>query len=158
GGSADDAGQAIAADSAGNTYVTGYTLSTNFPTAGAVQLDQPNEDLFFTKFDAAGHLVSSTYLGGGGADFGNGIAVDAAGNVYLTGPPPPTDSPPTAGVVGPALRGGSDALVVKLNAAGNGLLYATYLGGSANDVARGLVVDASGAVSIAGETSSTDFP
>ena len=91
---------AIAVDGAGNAYVTGDTLSTNFPTtAGAAQTTHAggDNDAFVTTLDATGSgLVYSTYLGGSGLDWGNGIAVDGAG-AYVTGYTASTNFPTTAG-------------------------------------------------------------
>ena len=83
-------------DSSGNAYVTGYTDSTNFPTANAFQaaFGGGNGDAFVTKLNAAGSaLVYSTYLGGSGDDAGSGIAVDSSGNAYVTGHTTSTNFP-----------------------------------------------------------------
>ncbi len=102
-------------------------------------------------------LSYSTYLGGIGTDSGVGIAVDTAGNAYVTGQTDSTDFP-TASPVQPALGGERDAFVTKLNAAGNALVYSTYLGGSGEDSGLGIAVDASGNAYVMGQTGSTDFP
>ena len=84
-----------------------------------------------TKLNAAGTaLVYSTYLGGSGDDFGTGIAVDAAGNAYVTGLHPSGNFPTTPGAFQTTFGGGPDAFVTKLNTAGTALVYSTYLGGS----------------------------
>src|SRR5207253_9579485 len=87
GGSGSDLGYGIAVDSAANAYVTGFTQSTNFPTAIPLQAaNGGGEDVFITKINPAGSaLVYSTYLGGSGTDDGLGLAVDAAGNAYVIG-------------------------------------------------------------------------
>ncbi len=159
-------GNGIALGAAGNAYVTGYTVSTNFPTtAGAFQTtfaggDGYLGDAFVTKLNPAGSgLLYSTYLGGSGADSASGIAVDAAGNAYVTGTTHSTDFPITAGAFQATNHGGPrDAFVTKLNPAGSGLLYSTYLGGSRDDGARGIAVDAAGNAYVTGPTSATDFP
>ena len=100
GGSADDVGFGIAVDGAGSAYVTGGTISANFPTtAGAAQTTRAGgDDAFVTKLDTTGSgLVYSTYLGGSGGDFGLGIAVDGAGSAYVTGETRSTNFPTTAG-------------------------------------------------------------
>ena len=100
GGSFNDIGGGIAVDGVGSAYVTGYTASTDFPTtAGAAQTANAGDfDAFVTKLDATGSgLVYSTYLGGSGADFGDGIAVDGADIAYLTGATVSTDFPTTSG-------------------------------------------------------------
>ena len=79
GGGANDEGHAIAVDNNGNAYITGSTASTDFPTVNAVQPNYGGGDAFVTKLNATGTaLVYSTYLGGGGYDEGNGIAVDSS--------------------------------------------------------------------------------
>jgi hypothetical protein len=159
GGAGTDVGTAIAMDSAGNAYVTGYTNSTNFPTAAAFQAaNAGNDDAFVAKFNAAGALVYSTYLGGAGIDHGNAIAVDSAGSAYVTGYTASTNFP-TANPFQAAYGGGAaDAFVTKLNPAGNGLVYSTYLGGADVDVGNGIAVDSAGSAYITGQTGSTDFP
>jgi hypothetical protein len=159
GGNDDDSGNGIAADELGDAYVTGQTLSSDFPTANALQAEKAGSyDAFVTKLDAAGSaLLYSTYLGGSAVDGGNGIAVDASGNAYLTGETSSTDFP-TRNPFQPANRGGRDAFVTRLNAQGSGLVYSTYLGGSAIDVGARVAVDAFRHAYITGYTTSTNFP
>ncbi len=162
GGSGGDQARGIAIDSAGNAYVTGFTGSTNFPVANAFQAAQGagnSQDAFATKLNAAGNaLVYSTYLGGDGAlEFGEGIAVDSAGNAYLTGVTNSTNFPLANAIQG-ALAGGGDNFITKLNAAGNALVYSTYLGGSDFEIAEGIVVDSAGSAYITGDTRSTNYP
>ena len=120
GGDGADAGMGIAVDSAGAAYVTGFTESTDFPTAPATPLfdDQGGRDAFVTKLNAAGtDFVYSTYLGGNFDDTGLGIAVDSAGNAYVTGWTDSTDFPTTVS----AFQGdqaGRDAFVSKLGPTG----------------------------------------
>jgi hypothetical protein len=171
-----DEGRSIAVDSAGNAYVTGSALSTNFPTtAGAFKTTDPDSftilnaaDAFVSKINAAGTaLVYSTYLGGFGRDEGYGIAVDKQGNAYVTGFSRSNDFP-TANALQPSNRGGfvnEDAFVTKLNAAGNQLIYSTYLGGGldpdgfgGNDQGRDIAVDGAGNAYVTGKTSSANFP
>lgn len=159
GGSGSDGGSGIAVDSSGNAYVTGSTDSTNFPTANPLQpaLGGPR-DAFVTKLNPSGSaLVYSTYLGGSGIDSGADIAVDSSGNAYVTGS---TGSPnfPTANPLQPTLGGGFDAFVAKLNAAGSGRLYSSYLGGSGDEFVNGIAVDSTGNAYVTGSTQSTDFP
>ena len=160
GGSALDSGDGIAVDTSGNAYVTGCTQSTDFPTVSPFQAAFDGaRDIFVTKLNAAGNaLVYSTYLGGSGNDESFGIAVDASGNAYVTGVTGSTDFP-TASPIQSAFGGGTlDAFVTKLNAAGSGLVYSTYLGGSADDDSRGIAVDAAGNAYLAGFTGSPNFP
>src|SRR5262249_7682433 len=113
-------------------------------------------DLFITKFDPAGGLVYSTYLGGTEAEVGQGIAVDSAGSVYLTGWTRSTDFPIRNGL---QLRRGQppDAFLAKLDPPGRPA-YSTCLGGSNRDDGRRIAVDAAGHAYVVGETSSDDFP
>ncbi len=157
GGSGNDTGLGIAVDSAGNAYVTGSTDSTNFPIAGGVQGPQGGTDAFVTKISPDGSArLYSTYLGGSGNDTGLGIAVDSAGNAYVTGSTDSTNFPTSLALQFD--QGGTDAFVTKLSSNGSALLYSTYLGGSGNDVGSGIAVDSAGNAYVAGSTNSSDFP
>jgi hypothetical protein len=159
GGSGDDRGFSIAVDGSGNAYVTGYTSSTNFPVVSAFQPSAGGgaRDAFVVKLNPAGSaLVFSTYLGGTGIDIGNGIAIDGSG-VYVTGSTTSANFP-TSGPFQSALAGGQDVFVTKLNPAGSGIVYSTYLGGSLDDRGSSITVDSSGSAYVAGNTSSTNFP
>ncbi|MGH9181821.1 MAG: SBBP repeat-containing protein, partial [Acidimicrobiales bacterium] len=164
GGGAADAASGIGLDGAGNIYVAGSTSSTNFPTANPLQAAKgagTTADAFVAKLSPAGNtLVWSTYLGGGGAEAANGLAVDAAGNAYVAGSTVSTDFP-TANPLQPAKAGAAataDAFVAKLNPAGNTLVWSTYLGGGDGDSANGVAVDGAGNAYVAGSATSTDFP
>ncbi len=160
GGSALDHGIAIAVDTSGNAYVTGGTHSPDFPIANALQsANAGGGDVFITKLNAAGNnLVYSTYLGGGNAaDFGYDIALDSSGNVYVTGLAWSTTFP-IVNALQSQSAGGFDAFITKLNAAGNTLVYSTYLGGSALDHGIAIAVDTSGNAYVTGSTGSTNFP
>ncbi len=159
GGSDSDFAQAIALDSSGNAYVTGSTRSADFPTAKPLQIGNDGQsDAFVTKVNPSGTgLVYSTYLGGSSADSGQAIALDSAGNAYVAGFTFSRDFPTQNALQG-ANAGGLDAFVTELNAAGSGLVFSTYLGGSAQDRAFGLFVDAHGSVYVTGDTQSNDFP
>ena len=160
GGARQDLGWAIAADSIGNAYVTGSTASDNFPTRNPLQRTRATpgaDDAFITKFDQAGVIVYSTYLGGSSSDAGFGIVVDNLGNASVAGD---TLSPdfPMVNPIQPIPGGRSDAFVATLNASGSALLFSTYLGGTGDDQARGIAIDAQGNLPIAGNTTSEDFP
>jgi uncharacterized repeat protein (TIGR01451 family) len=161
GGSDLDEGFGIAADSSGNAYVTGFTKSANFPTANSLQVaNGGGQDAFVAKFNVAGGLVYSTYLGGSEYEQGKGIAVDASGNAYVVGWTSSTNFP-TVNPLQASNSGGTDIFVSKLNASGSALIYSTYLGGSGGDnidYGSGLAVDASGSAYVTGLTGSTDFP
>jgi hypothetical protein len=161
GGSGNDEGYGIAVDSTGNAYVTGHTSSTNFPTMNPLQpANAGGNDVFVAKINSAGSaLVYSTYLGGSSDDYGVGIAVDSAGNAYVTGYTASTDFP----MMNPLQSdntsvNGYDAFVAKLDPTGSALVYSTYLGGSADDDGLGIAVDGAGNAFVTGKTNSTDFP
>jgi hypothetical protein len=204
-GASGDAATAIAFDGAGNAYLEGYTYSTNFPTtSGAFQttLGGGTEDAFVAKINpslsGAASLAYSTYLGGSGYSgyvtsvYGNttqidgGIAVDSAGNAYVTSATTSLNFPTTPGAFQvnsnmPNLNNGggtsstqpSDVFVTKLNATGSALVYSTYIGGGTivsgkyhgKSVISGtrnggasIAVDASGDAELTGWTDSTTFP
>jgi len=101
-------------------------------------------------------LAYSTYLGAFNIDVGHAVAVDGSGSAYITGRTYSSDFP-TEGEY-QIYQGNGDAFVAKLNNSGNGLVYSTYLGGSADELSRDIAVDGSGNVYITGQTYSTDFP
>src|SRR5262249_46905062 len=94
GGSGNEEILGIAVDPAGNAYVTGSTLSANFPTSNPLQASAGgNGDAFIAKFDPSGNLIYSTYVGGSGGEDGFGIAIDSSGNAYVTGDTSSTNFP-----------------------------------------------------------------
>ncbi len=159
-----DGAAAIAVDSAGNAYVAGYTSSTDFPTVHPLQSVKAGiHNAFIAKFNAAGNaLLYSTYLGGsnsdGQGDSASAIAVDSTGNAYVAGFANSPDFPTVNPLQGTLASSDGNAFVAKLNAAGDALLYSTYLGGSMPGGASAIAVDGSGDAYVAGSTSSTDFP
>lgn len=200
-GSLGDWGTGVAVDGAGNVYVAGDGTSSNFPTtANAFQQNYANGgsggfavgDAFVAKFNPSlsgpASLVYSTYLGGGdgyvsdigpiwvvlndnGEKDGPAIAVDASGNAYVAGATNSSNFPTTPGAFqttyhpgvpgtkkNPGTPNTADAFVTKLNPAGSGLVYSTFLGGSNMDGATGIAVDAQGNAYVTGYTRSTDFP
>jgi Beta-propeller repeat len=161
GGTDDDIGNGITVDGTGNAWVAGATRSPNFPTtAGAFDTSSNGDaDGFVTKLNATGSmLLYSTYLGGRELDTNHAIAVDAAGNAYVTGRTLSANFPTTPGSLDTSLGGPQDAFVTKLNAAGTALLYSTYLGGGAIEMGNAITVDAPGNAYVTGETTSGDFP
>ena len=166
GGPGSETARGVAVDAAGNAYIAGSTSAAapnGFPTSGPVQAASGGGvDAFVTKLNpSGGGIVYSTYLGGGGADRAFAIAVNAAGEAYVTGETASTAPTPfpTANAIQSANAGGTnDVFVAKLNAAGSALVYSTYLGGTGNDRARGIAVDATGAAYVTGYAASTNFP
>ncbi len=156
-----EAGTGIAVDASGAAYVTGVTNSANFPvTSGVLQAayDGGGSDAFVTKLSPAGtSLVYSTYLGGSGFDYASGIAVDSLWNAYITGYTSSSDFW-SLRALQPGLNSSYDAFLTKLNAAGTGILYSTYLGGSGSDSANAVAIDSLGNAYVAGLTQSGDFP
>lgn len=172
GGSGEDNGYGIATDASGNVYLTGYTLSTNFPTQGGTDPGCGTDgncdgfafyDAFVTKLNpsvsGAAQLVFSSYLGGSANDYGLSVAVDGAGASYLAGHA--RQAFPTTGNAYQSTYGGApgaDAFLTKLSTDGSQLLYSSYLGGSGGDGAFGLAIDGAGVAYLAGRTYSTNFP
>ena len=181
--------QGLAVDSAGSVYVTGYTKSIDFPTKNPYQSAPPAKgpagspvspgiwpSAFVTKFSPDGSsLVYSTYLGGNGSDYAYAIAVDSSGNAYVTGETDSANFPVTTGAYqtvcdpDPSNQGpvtptcyssNVSAFVTKLNPAGTGIVYSTFLGGYAYAYATAIAVDSVGRAYIAGnedEYCSTSF-
>jgi len=157
GGSDFDWPSGIAVDGSGNAYISGGTYSTDFPTQGAYQTDQPGSDGFVVKLNSSGTgLVYGTYLGGDNFDKTSAIVIDTGNCAYITGHTGSTDYP-TQGAY-QTDQGIWDAFVTKINSTGSGLVYSTYLGGAAMDVGYGIVVDIDCNAYITGYTGSSDFP
>lgn len=173
GGDNADISEGIAVDSAGNAYVTGYTKSgqDTFPVKVGPDTEFNGSgmqafygDCFVAKINPQGTaLVYCGYIGGSGDDAGRAIAVDAAGNAYVSGNTNSTELLPGAFpvTVGPDTTFNNlgsprtDAFVAKVNAQGDGLDYCGYIGGSGNEGALGIAVDANGYAYVVGTTEST---
>jgi hypothetical protein len=186
-------GPAIAVDSSGDAYVAGGTNSTNFPiTPGAYETSvvslSNGTDAFVTKLNPTGSgLVYSTYLGptSPGSDYwpnaadntkATGIALDSAGNAYVTGLTRSDGFPVTSNAIQSTLSGSlvnigtskhpnwveenvlADAFVTTLNASGSGLLFSTYYGGTGDDFGLGIALDSAGNTYVDGVTSSDHYP
>ncbi|MEK7409734.1 MAG: SBBP repeat-containing protein [Acidobacteriota bacterium] len=157
----------VRVDNAGMVYVAGYTASADLTTTpGSYQESSGgNRDIFVAKLDPSQSgpesLLYFTYLGGDGPDTPTAMTMDAEGNLYLTGWTRSSNFPPAGNAPQTRFGGGQDAFVVKLNPAVAGqfaLVFSTYLGGSALDVAYGIDVDAAGAIYVAGATKSNNWP
>ena len=161
GGSAEEWGFDIAVDGSGAVYVTGDTNSYNFPTT-AGSLDRSyngGKDAFVVKLsDTGASLVYATFLGGSSYERGYSIAVDGSGAAYISGSTWSFNFPITSGAFDTSYNGYGDAFVAKLNAGGNVLIYATFLGGTQRDCSVSIDVDSSGHAYVVGITKSENFP
>ncbi len=158
GGSLNDDGNGIALDQAGSVYVTGETISGDFPiTPNAFDPSfNGGSDVFVVKLNPFGSgLAYATFLGLGE---GAAVAVDDAGDAFVTGLTSSSIFPATPGAFDPSYNGGTDAFLARLNAAGSGLVYATFLGGMNWDDSGAVAVDGTGSAYVAGLTESSDFP
>ena len=171
GGSGVENGLGLAVDSSGNSYITGYTQSSDFPvTAGAFQTSYKGNyytDAFVSKINSTGTSLSySTYMTSdpgnnyneGGA-LGYKIRVDSSGNAYICGSTTSKDFPTTSGAYQTTYKNYRDVIVFKLNSTGSSLVYSTYIGGSSDlEEAYDIRIDSSGNAYITGKTCSDDFP
>jgi hypothetical protein len=151
----------LALDSAGNAYITGYTQSSNLPTTtGAFQRIYGGgaNDAFIMKVSADGTtLLASTYYGGSGGEGSEGVNLDAAGNVYISGPTNSANLPMAAGAFRATNAGLGDMFVAKFTSSLTTLSYSTYLGGTGNDSARTSYVNAAGDIFLAGHVEAGFF-
>lgn len=153
GGDGFEAAYAVATDSAGYVYLAGETDSISFFTAGR----RSNRDAYVAKLAPSGAgIVYITYMGGSGADSARGLALDSAGNAYVTGATSSLDFPRSP-AVGVANAGYRDVFAVKLNASGS-IVYATTFGSTGADEANAIAVDVFGNAYVAGQTTSPGFP
>jgi hypothetical protein len=173
GGSGNDIATGVAVDAAHVIYVTGVTLSTDLPFAGAATYPNAHQcgtdgncnggkdDAFAVAIAFSGVVPSYVYfnyLGGSSFDDANQIVVDSTSNAYIVGITASSDFPTTASAFQKTLMGASNAFVTKLNATGTTLGFSTYVGGSGTDNALNVALDGSNNVYITGSTTSTNFP
>ena len=159
---AAERGYSIALDASGNSVVTGQTGSLGFPTVPGAYDTTYNGgqcDAFVAKLSASGtSLIWATFLGGTGSDGGNSVVLDSSGNVVLVGSTGSSDFPTTPGAYDSSYGGAADVFVTELSAAGDILMWSTFLGGDSTDVGRSLALDAGSNVVVTGNTASSDFP
>ncbi|GAN33996.1 MAG: hypothetical protein DYG83_13515 [Candidatus Brocadia sp. AMX2] len=163
GGSRSDSASSITIDSSGDIYVAGYTWSSDFPTTPGTYDSSYNNsgyyDIFVSKLKGdLSSLLASTYLGGSAYNYGNAIAIDPSGNVYVTGGTLSSDFPISTDAYDTSFDGGSDIFISKFNSGLTTLLASTYLGGSSNESAYSMTIDLDGNIYVAGDTQSSDFP
>ncbi len=166
GGTEQDNPRAVAVDALQRTYIAGFTQSFDFPRKNAFDTTFAGSEAFITKMNADGtQLFYSSFLGGDAADDGRAIAIDAAGNAYVTGETFSSNFPTLNAFqstkAGPSFR--SDAFVAKISAVASDsvspqLLYSTFIGGKETDQPNAIAVGLRNNAFIAGLTSSNDFP
>lgn len=167
GGSKKEQALKVVLDGSANAYITGFTLSNNFPTtAGVLQTTfgggTSRGDAYVAKLNpaasGAASLIWSTYLGGSSEDAGAALVLDATNNVFLTGGTNSSNFPTTAGAFQTNLAGAGDAFVAKLNSNATALTYSTFLGGTLGDEGFAVAIDSSGNAYVTGSSDSTNFP
>ncbi len=174
GGSGNDLAYGIAIDSSGNAYLAGQTYSSNFPTKNPLPSADGScascasglSNAFVAKINSSGSALEySTFLGGSGGDSASAIAVDSAGDAYVTGGTGSTDFPTTGGVIQTTGNIFGDAFITELNPAGSALVFSTFLGGTTANAGavpstdgNAIGLDGSENVYVAGSTSANDFP
>jgi hypothetical protein len=160
GGSSADNGTGIAIDSSGDVWVSGYTFSTNFPTQDAIQSTLGGgSDIFITEFKPGSPtLLFSTYLGGSSNDRSLAMAMDATGNIYLTGDTQSPNFPVTANAYQSTLVGTDNAFVMKLAPGASIVVFSTLFGGSGTGQATAIALDPALNIYITGFTQSENFP
>lgn len=161
GGSSEDLVTGIALDGSNNAYVTGITLSSNLPTSsGAFQTSQSGtaDNGFVAAIKADGSaMIYSTYLGGSGTNDALAIAVDSAGEAYVTGDTNSSNFP-VLNATQATLKGATDVFITKVQANGSGLVFSTYYGGTLDEAGTGIAIDAFNDVYVTGRTLSSDYP
>jgi hypothetical protein len=151
GTAATDSGNAVGFDGAGNVYAAGEGSSAGALSVVLAAIFGTTDNAFVNKYDAGGALVYSQMIGGNGNDLATGLAVGAAGDVYVVGNTESTNMA-TVGAERGSLGGAIDGFLVHLDAAGTNTLYATYVGGGDADSVTGVAIDGAGKAWLVGET------
>ncbi len=157
GGTNADRALGIDVDDFGNAYVVGDTLSTDFPSVNPIVGFAGFVDAYIAKFDAAGQVAYTTFVGGGVADHGLAIAVDRSGNAHITGMTF-SDTFLLAQPVQAEIAGNVDAFVTSVDASGTRVTFSTFLGGSGGERGLAIAADGAGNIVVVGDTFSSDFP
>ncbi len=163
GGTSVELCTAMGLDDLGRLYVTGGTASADLPIVNGFQPIHSGGsalgyDIFVAKFSQAGtDLLYSTFLGGAGDDFGEGMCLGRYGEIYLTGYTYSFDFP-LADPLFDEMLGVPDAIVARIDDDGSGLKFSSYLGGSLSDVGRNVVINDLRSVYVTGYTTSSNFP
>jgi hypothetical protein len=149
----------LATDSTGSAFVFGSTYSPDFSTTAAYQptFGGGASDAYAARFTPGGGAIFSTFFGGSGADYGDGLVLDRRATVYVAGGTDSTNFPTVEPIIGQH-QGGTDAFVARFGLSGRTLLFSTYFGGAHTDTLRSLGIDPWGATYAAGDTRSWDFP
>lgn len=166
GGARYDFSRDMVLDDMGNIYITGFTSSHDFPTSAGVysrtlqrtQWDYP--DIFVSKFNPMGDsLIFSTFIGGLGDDYGEGISLDSEGNIYVTGYTWPVEFPVTENAFQDTAQSGYDAFIIKLDSNGSNLIFSTLVGGSKDDYGIAITINDENEAYITGYcTSDGNYP
>jgi Beta-propeller repeat/Abnormal spindle-like microcephaly-assoc'd, ASPM-SPD-2-Hydin len=159
GGVGDDQVSGIAVDGAGSVYIAGYTDSADFLLTTIGTPSTGTDHVFVAKLDPTGStLIYADYIGGSNPDYGVGLALDSANNVYVTGSTESSDFPTTVNAYQAVEPGIYNGFLTKISAAGSALVYSTYLGGTGFDQPASIGVSTLGEAHVAGSTTSQDFP
>jgi hypothetical protein len=173
GGDSVDMAHSIGIDKFGNSYITGYTYSSNYPITANAFDDSfndtnniwPRGDCFVTKLNSVGTaLIYSTFIGGNRDDKGYDIVIDSINNAILTGYTTSVNFPITSGAYdiffndSCILCNGSDCFVTKINSTGSSIIFSTFIGGSRTDGGTSIILDKINNYYITGFTKSSDFP
>jgi len=172
GGKGDDIGRAMAISSSGDLYIAGSTTSSDFPVVNALLSqfgggdcggNRSNElacsDAFLMRWRSQDMTLQyASFLGGNADDSASGVALDAAGNVYVAGTTSSANFPLTKPLISSLPGGSSHVFLAEIAGSGDRFIYCTLLGGSGNDSASAVAVDRSGNAIVTGSTSSLDFP